>query len=257
MTFQSKTPQRSVGNHNTTYDLSLAKSNPPSPSSRSVQEIYDSFNALQISALNALLSATPEESMASVANRARISYQTLSKYMADDDFERVYRAGIKSVFRSRRKAMADALIKGGLEVGNKNQAALQRLYWEMVGDYEPRSGGEGNLVNVGVQVNTGQSEQLDKIVSRLPAYARKFLIYVIEGGNLSAELQLKVLEEVESGVLGAVEREWLTAGGGVSDVSSAERDTTNDSIIEAEFLETEINSDFNEDWRKEISPWPL
>lgn len=223
---------------------------------RSVKEIYASFNALQVSAMNALLSATPDESMRSIAHRARIGYSTLSAYMADDDFERVYRAGIKSEFRSRRRAMAHALIKAGLFPG-KNQPQMQKLYWQLAGDLEVEQSGLGNQVNVGVQVNTGQSEQLDKIVSRLPAYARKFLIYVIEGGNLSAELQLKVLEEVESGVLGAVEREWLTVEGSASDVSSVERGATNDSIIEAEFLETEVDGDFNEDWRKEISPWPL
>ena len=218
---------------------------------RSVKEIYASFNALQVSAMNALLSATPDESMRSIAHRARIGYSTLSAYMADEDFERVYRAGIKSEFRSRRRAMAHALIKGGLSVG-KNQPAMQRLYWQLAGDLEIDQGNHGNQVNVGVQVNTGQSEQLDKIVSRLPAYARKFLIYVIEGGNLSAGLQLKVLEEVESGVLGSVEREWLAVDGSTSNDS-------NDSTIEAEFMEVEIetDSDFNEDWRKEISPWPI
>lgn len=117
----------------------------------------DSISTLtprQIVALECLMTRTEDETIEQVASRAGVSRRTMHRYLRDASFHADYRTRVAIEIGSQRGRMALALVKGGTTPG-PGQAAMQKIYWTMLGELKDLSameltGKDGGPVEVGV-----------------------------------------------------------------------------------------------------------
>jgi len=117
----------------------------------------DSISTLtprQIVALECLMTRTEDETIEQVASRAGVSRRTMHRYLRDASFHAEYRSRVIMEIGSQRGRMALALVKGGTTPG-PGQAAMQKIYWTMLGELKDLSameltGKDGGPVEVGV-----------------------------------------------------------------------------------------------------------
>jgi AcrR family transcriptional regulator len=101
----------------------------------------DSISTLtprQLVALECLMARTEDETIEQVASRAGVSRRTLHRYLRDASFHAEYRSRVAMEMGSQRGRMALALVKGGTTPG-PGQAAMQKIYWTMLGELKDLS----------------------------------------------------------------------------------------------------------------------
>jgi AcrR family transcriptional regulator len=91
------------------------------------------FTVKQVHALHALLSQEVSESMASVAQRAGVSRNTIYRYLKEDAFAAEYRRLTLLEVRGHYAPLMKAIMKGAQERG-PGQAALARILLDKIGD---------------------------------------------------------------------------------------------------------------------------
>ena len=87
----------------------------------------------QVIALECLMTRTEDETIEQVASRAGVSRRTMHRYLRDSSFHAEYRSRVAMEIGSQRGRMALALVKGGTTPG-PGQAAMQKIYWTMLGE---------------------------------------------------------------------------------------------------------------------------
>jgi hypothetical protein len=104
----------------------------------------------QARALECLMGRQPEESIEDVAVRAGVSRRTMHRYLVDPAFLKAYRDRVELELGAHRGRVAAALVKGAT-TPSPGQAAMQRIYWQRLGEL--------------IDVSRLQVEDADKILS--------------------------------------------------------------------------------------------
>jgi AcrR family transcriptional regulator len=120
----------------------------------------DSISTLtprQLVALECLMTRTEDETIEQVASRAGVSRRTMHRYLRDASFHAEYRTRVAIEIGSQRGRMALALVKGGTTPG-PGQAAMQKIYWTMLGELKDLSameltGKDGGPVEMGSTID--------------------------------------------------------------------------------------------------------
>jgi hypothetical protein len=146
----------------------------------SVDDSNPALSARMFKALNALLSQGLTETIREVAARGGVSPRTLYRYMQDPDFMTEYRRLCAQELSVYRAAVTKALIKGATRPGN-GQPAMQRLYWERIG--EPVV---DHSENTNHNHNHNGDIDLDKVP--MPLEARRHIVEIIEACMGKGEL---------------------------------------------------------------------
>jgi AcrR family transcriptional regulator len=118
--------------------------------------------------LECLMTRTEDETIEQVASRAGVSRRTMHRYLRDASFHTEYRSRVAIEIGSQRGRMALALVKGGTTPG-PGQAAMQKIYWTMLGELKDLSameltGKDGGPVEVGVFHNLDRLSVEEKVV---------------------------------------------------------------------------------------------
>ena len=111
----------------------------------------------QILALECLMTRTEDETIEQVASRAGVSRRTMHRYLRDASFHAEYRSRVAMEIGSQRGRMALALVKGGTTPG-PGQAAMQKIYWTMLGELKDLSameltGKDGGPIEMGSTID--------------------------------------------------------------------------------------------------------
>ena len=144
----------------------------------------------QIMALECLLDRLPEETLGDVAERAGVSLRTLHRYMREEAFSNEYRLSIAIELASSRGKMAQALIRGGIKPGS-GQAAMQKLYWQLIGDLKELleiSGPGGGAIPV---------DATPIPVESLSFHVKSLILFEVKGGKLSKQLADRIMGEID------------------------------------------------------------
>lgn len=138
------------------------------------------LNPTQVRILHVLLNRDPSEGLQTreIADRANIGLATLYRYLRNPDFIEAYRSSVMSIANLFRAPMMKALIEGGLRPG-PGQNALQRTFWELLGELNQKGSSVGEEHN---PLDTNVS------VDFLPGYVQKLLVLVSQGGELPHDL---------------------------------------------------------------------
>jgi hypothetical protein len=140
--------------------------------------------------LECLLDRLPDETLGDVANRAGVSLRTLHRYMLEKSFSEEFKLSIAIELGSSRGKMAQALIRGGIKPGS-GQAAMQKLYWQLIGDVKELleiTGPDGGPVEI--QASTIPVDALSFPVKSL-------ILFELEGGKLSKQLADGIMGEID------------------------------------------------------------
>jgi hypothetical protein len=149
----------------------------------------------QQKALECLINRLPEETLADVSNHAGVSLRTLHRYMREKNFSDEFRLSIAIELASSRGKMAAALIRGGLKPG-PGQAAMQKLYWQLIGDIKDllEISGPG-----GGPIPLDDSSPIP--LERLSIHAKGLLVFELSGGKISPQLADGIMGEIEGAQL--------------------------------------------------------
>jgi AcrR family transcriptional regulator len=120
----------------------------------------------QIVALECLMTRTEDETLEQVASRAGVSRRTMHRYLRDASFHAEYRSRVIMEIGSQRGRMASALVKGGTTPG-PGQAAMQKIYWTMLGELKDLlamelTGRDGGPIEVGRNIDLDRLSMEDK-----------------------------------------------------------------------------------------------
>lgn len=145
------------------------------------------LNPTQVRILHVLLNRDPKEGLQTreIAEKANIGLATLYRYLKNPDFIEAYRSSVLSIANLFRAPMMRALIEGGLRPG-PGQNALQRTFWELLGELNQKGISGGDIEHNPLDVNLN--------VDFLPGYVQKLLVLVSQGG----ELPLGLVGELEN-----------------------------------------------------------
>lgn len=168
----------------------------------------DTLSPRQLLALECLVNRDPGETIEQVGQRAGVSRVTMHRYLKDPKFQQEYRQRVAIELASQRGRMAIALVRGGTTPG-PGQAALQKIYWTMLGELRDTlevTGKDGGPIDINVQ--------------QIPLH------------KLSEGALVKMLEILEA-ELGPVGQKLIGSGeaSDVIDVSASAGANTNDSSI--------------------------
>lgn len=111
-------------------------------------------------AIECLLTREPEETLAEVAERAGVKVRVLYRYMRDADFKKAYKERVELEMGGHRSRVANALIRGAVKDG-PGQAAMQKIYWQRLGEFNERvelTGANGGPVETRNHVKVDVSE---------------------------------------------------------------------------------------------------
>ena len=89
----------------------------------------------QLAALEALIGRRDGETLEGVAGRAGVTRRTLHRYLQKPDFVGEYRRLIEAELGGARAKVAAALVRGAVTPGH-GQAAMQRIYWQRLGELQ-------------------------------------------------------------------------------------------------------------------------
>jgi AcrR family transcriptional regulator len=133
----------------------------------------------QLVALECLMSRTEDETIEQVASRAGVSRRTMHRYLRDSSFHAEYRSRVIMEIGSQRGRMALALVKGGTTPG-PGQAAMQKIYWTMLGELKDLlamelTGKDGGPVEVGSNID----------LDRLGIEEKQALVELLEKAGVS------------------------------------------------------------------------
>ena len=87
--------------------------------------------------MECLTSRGLDETLADVAERAMVTRRTLYRYLRDESFVAEFRKRIEGELGAARSKVAGALILGASTPG-PGQAAMQKLYWQRLGELVDR-----------------------------------------------------------------------------------------------------------------------
>ena len=87
----------------------------------------------QVVAMECLTSRGLDETLADVAERAKVTRRTLHRYLRDEVFIAEFRKRIEDELGSARSKVAVALVRGASMPG-PGQAAMQKIYWQRLGE---------------------------------------------------------------------------------------------------------------------------
>jgi len=127
----------------------------------------------QLAALDCLATRGDDESIADVAKRAGIAYKTLYVYLKDKDFIAELKARVDVELGAHRQPIAKALMKGALKPG-MGQAALQKLYWQKLGEFSEKS-------EVNVSGSVGVDHTHYHVFNTLPAEKQALIAQMLYG----------------------------------------------------------------------------
>lgn|SRR6185312_2722579 len=144
----------------------------------------------QVVALECLMTRTEDETIEQVASRAGVSRRTMHRYLRDASFHAEYKSRVIMEIGSQRGRMASALVKGGTSPG-PGQAAMQKIYWTMLGELKDLlamelTGRDGGPIETQTNVS----------VDSLPLYVRQLLVLVSNGEGIGEELERVLREEM-------------------------------------------------------------
>jgi hypothetical protein len=91
------------------------------------------LSSRELVAIESLVARGAKETLADVAERAGVTVRTLYRYMQQDAFVGELRKRIEDELGGARARVAAALIKGAIMPG-KGQAAMQKIYWQRLGE---------------------------------------------------------------------------------------------------------------------------
>lgn len=154
----------------------------------------EKLSPLQLRAIECLAAREPEETISDVAKCAGVSRETIHRYMRDPLFMEKYKERVRVEISSNRGRMATALVRAGLTPG-PGQAAMQKIYWTMLGELSDVSkveltGKDGGAVEIDINAKPIN-------VDSLPVWARKLILVVVSGGQISPELESKLKAEMD------------------------------------------------------------
>lgn len=122
----------------------------------------------QYKAIEALIYREESESLGEVASRAGVTRITLWRWLKQPEFVAELKARVEIELGSQRANVARALVQGAIRPGN-GQAAMQKIYWQRLGELVERS-------EVAAQVQVESSGVIDQ----LPPEGKRRLIELLE-----------------------------------------------------------------------------
>lgn len=148
----------------------------------------------QLVAIECLAAREPDETISDVAKCAGVSRETIHRYMRDPLFMEKYKERVRVEISSNRGRMANALVRAGLTPG-PGQAAMQKIYWTMLGELSDVSkveltGKDGGAVEIDINAKPIN-------VDMLPIWARKLILVIVSGGQISQELEGRLEAEMD------------------------------------------------------------
>lgn len=147
-------------------------------------------------AIEFLMTRGPRETMKDIAARIGVVRNTLYRWLSDPLFVRRYQERLREELGGERGRVMRALIDGALRPGS-NQAAMQKIFWQMCGELRDRvelTGKDGGPVTVQqspIALDQLPIEAQEKMLAILTEYLGKDTV----AGYLTAGEEAEIFEE--------------------------------------------------------------
>lgn len=162
----------------------LMQSNGQSPKAAHSTKLiaHDSgLTRIQLAAIDLIMARTADDTIPSMAAQLSIHRSTLDAWLKLDNFRLELRRRTDQLFEEWRPAVAEALVKGSIAVGERGWTEAQKIFWQRLGELIERTES-----TVSGTINHNMSLLP---IERLPLTLKKMIAACLDGWVMSEELE--------------------------------------------------------------------